>query len=114
MSGTTSEFDEPGSNYPDSAKESESHHRDDAGAGRDLLDDPPPEARTGTHDGPALDQNVTTDQERLDGILAQVRADVGGEDLAIVDRALRRRLADARVALDDDEIDRIAGELAGD
>ena len=48
-----------------------------------------------TQDEPVLDQNTATEQERLDGLIAQLRADVTGEDTATVEAAVRRP---ARVA----------------
>ncbi len=47
-----------------------------------------------TQDGPALAQNVTTDRERLDGLVAQMHVDLAGTDAATVEHALRHRLAD--------------------
>ncbi|RLK52790.1 hypothetical protein [Microbacterium telephonicum] len=66
-----------------------------------------------TQDEPAQEQNVATDAERLDGILAQTRADVGGEDTSVVATALRRRLDDVGLDIDAAEIDRLVAEIAG-
>lgn len=93
MSHGANEFEEPGVNYPDSAKEA-----------------PAPAA---TQDGPALDQNLPTEMERLDGVVQQVRADVGGEDVAIVETSLRRRLADTGIVVADDEVSALARDIAG-
>ena len=38
-----------------------------------------------TQDEPALDQHETTEQERLDGVIAQLRAHVAGEGSAVVE-----------------------------
>ncbi|CAN7399552.1 hypothetical protein LJR045_002479 [Microbacterium sp. LjRoot45] len=93
MSHGANEFEEPGANYPDSAQAAP--------------------APTGTQDAPALDQNLPTDMERLDGVVQQVRADVGGEDVAIVEKSLRRRLTDTGIVVADDEVSALARDIAG-
>lgn len=122
MSGTRNEFDEPGANYPDSAKDADLEQRGDAGVGGEVAPDAD-EADgtaagagtvTGTQDGPALAQNVATDEERLDGVVQQVRADVGGESLDIVEKSLRRRLSDVGIAVADEEVEALARDIAGD
>ncbi len=93
MSHGANEFEQPGANYPDSAQAA-----------------PAPAT---TQDGPALDQNVATDMERLDGVVQQVRADVGGEDVAIIEKSLRSRLADTGIVVADDEVSALARDIAG-
>ena len=66
-----------------------------------------------TQDEPVLDQNTATEQERLDGLIAQLRADVTGEDIATVEAAVRRRLSDTGVEADEDLVRRLVAELAG-
>ncbi|MBF9337478.1 hypothetical protein [Microbacterium lacticum] len=66
-----------------------------------------------TQDEPALDQHETTEQERLDGVIAQLRADVAGEDAAVVETAVRRRLDDTGIAAEEGLIARLVAELAG-
>lgn len=116
MSGTANEFDEPGANYPDSAKDADKAERSDAGVGGEVVhedDETGDGARVATQDGPALAQNDTTDMERVSGVVVQVRADVGGEDVSIVEQSLRRRLRDAGIAVDDDEVGALARDIAG-
>jgi hypothetical protein len=66
-----------------------------------------------TQDEPALAQNATTDQERLDGLVAQMHADLAGEDAEVVEQALRHRLDDIGLALDADEIAGVVARVAG-
>jgi hypothetical protein len=113
ISATGNEFDEPGANYPDSAKETEPEARSDAGVGGAVFDETPREQLTGTQDGPRLEQNVTTDVERLNGIVTQTRADLSGESADVVEKSLHRRLEDAGIAVDADELSALAREIAG-
>jgi len=94
MSGTANEFEEPGGNYPDSGT---------GGA---------PGSGSGTQDGPVLAQNDPTELERLDGIVVQTRADLAGEDVAVVEKSLRRRLDDAGIVLEEEEIEALARDLS--
>jgi len=113
MSGTRNEFDEPGANYPDSAKDADLEQRGDAGVGGEVAQEGgevSPGVRT--QDGPALAQNVATEMERLGGVVQQVRADVGGESLDIVEKSLRSRLADVGITVADDEVTALARDIA--
>ncbi|RZI92960.1 MAG: hypothetical protein EOO67_07635 [Microbacterium sp.] len=109
---TGNEFDEPGANYPDSAKETAPEARDDAGVGGAVSREEPAEQLTGTQDGPRLEQNVTTDMERLNGIVTQTRADLTGEPADVVEKSLTRRLDDAGITLDDGELQALARDIA--
>jgi hypothetical protein len=62
-------------------------------------------AAPGTQNAPLMDVDEVTDEERLDGILQQLRADLPGANRATVDHALRGRLAGIGLDLPDDEID---------
>lgn len=66
-----------------------------------------------TQDEPVLDQNTAAEQERLDGLTAQLRADVTGEDTATVETAVRRRLSDTGIEADEALVRRLVAELAG-
>lgn len=66
-----------------------------------------------TQDGPALAQNAASDDEKLAGLVAQVRADLSGRDAATVERAIRSRLDDTGLALDADQVAALVAELAG-
>ena len=109
---TGNEFDEPGANYPDSAKETAPEARDDAGVGGAVSREEPDENLTGTQDGPLLEQNVTTDMEQLNGIITQTRADLGGESVDVIEKSLRRRLEDGGIALDEGELQALARDIA--
>ena len=65
-----------------------------------------------TQDEPVLDQNTASEQERLDGLVAQMHTDVKGEDGATVEQALRHRLTDIGMTLDESEIARLVAELS--
>ena len=66
-----------------------------------------------TQDEPALEQNVASDEDRLIGVIAQLRADVSGSDAATVETAVRRRLDDTGIDASDDLVRRLVADLAG-
>lgn len=65
-----------------------------------------------TGDEPVLAQNEATDEDRLRGLVAQLVADLAGEDAATVDTAVRRRLDDTGIALTEQQIAVIVEEIA--
>lgn len=67
-----------------------------------------------TQDEPRLELHDTSDQERLDGLIAQLRADVGGQNAATVDKAVRGRLAETGVPAEEEVILALIAELAAD
>ena len=67
-----------------------------------------------TQDEPRLDLHQTSDQERLDGLIAQLRADVAGQNAATVDKAVRGRLAETGVLAEEEVILALIAELAAD
>ncbi|OWP22019.1 hypothetical protein CBF90_09505 [Microbacterium sp. AISO3] len=56
----------------------------------------------------------TTEQERLDGLVAQLRADLPGENRATVEKYVRQRVSEVGLNVGDDEIARIVDDLAAD
>ncbi|MDQ1130604.1 hypothetical protein [Microbacterium sp. SORGH_AS_0888] len=66
-----------------------------------------------TRDEPVMDQHDATDGDKLDGIIQQVRADVGHKGERRIAEVLRQRLAQAGVAYDDalvaDAVARVRG-----
>lgn len=54
-----------------------------------------------TQDEPVMDQHEATDDDKVDGIVAQVRADVGDKGERRIAEVLRQRLDQAGVAYDD-------------
>lgn len=52
-------------------------------------------------DEPVMDQHEATDDDKVDGIVAQVRADVGDKGERRIAEVLRQRLGQAGVAYDD-------------
>lgn len=67
-----------------------------------------------TQDEPRLDLHETSDQERLDGLIAQLRADVRGQNAAVVDKAVRSRIAETGVPAEEEVILALIAELAAD
>lgn len=55
-------------------------------------------------DATRMDQNVASGDERLEGLLVQVRADVADRSDEDVEYMLRTRLRDLQLDLSDDEI----------
>lgn len=66
-----------------------------------------------TQDGPALAQNTASDQDKLDGLVAQMHADLAGEDPDTVAQTLRHRLTDIGITLDDAEIADLVAKVSG-
>ncbi len=66
-----------------------------------------PEAGGAAQDGPVMDQHPVTRKDKVDGIVAQTRADVGDAGAGRVADVLRQRLADAGIETDDEELDRL-------
>ena len=64
-------------------------------------------------DEPALDQNAASDDEKLDGLVAQMHADLAGEDEAVIEQALRHRLTDIGLTLEEAEIASHVARIAG-
>ena len=87
--------------------------RSDAGVGGAIHQE------AGTSDGveavqsePVLDQNNASIQEKLDGIAAQTRVDLGDESHDRYEEVLRQRLSDADIQLTDDEVTSLARRSA--
>ncbi|HWI31389.1 MAG TPA: hypothetical protein VNT50_07845 [Microbacterium sp.] len=98
MSGATNEYEEPGGNYPDKGGTWSGPVPDDS-------------ADSGTQDGPIQDMNAPTLDEKLEGIIAQTRADVAAQDDQDVALLVRRRLEDAGIPATDDDISRIVARV---
>jgi hypothetical protein len=122
MSGTGNEFENPGVNYPDSgqadgAGAQAAEQRSDAGVGGEVYH----EKDEGTavapgeevQDEPVLAQNNATTQEKLDGIAAQTRVDLGDESHERYEEVLRQRLDDSEIQLTDDEVSDLARRSSG-
>lgn len=76
----------------------------------DITSDPPPEATTGSQDEPLLAQNETTASEKIDGIVAQTRADLGDDSANRYGEVLRQRFSDTGIDLTDEQINDLAKE----
>jgi hypothetical protein len=133
MSGTANEYDEPGGNYPDRNDEApvepaQDDDRRDEGATVQHGEAPglvqggavAPDAHapggssggTGTQDAPAMDMHGTTTEERVDGIVAQTRMDVGDAPAERIADVLRQRFADTGIDVGDDRVRALAAEIA--
>jgi 3-oxoacyl-ACP reductase-like protein len=117
MSGTANEFENPGGNYPDrqdtdGAPAQPADQRSDAGVGGKVYDegDGRNAAASGeaVQDEPVLEQNNATTQDKLDGIAAQTRVDLGDESQDRYEEVLRQRLDDAGIQLTDDDVSKLA------
>lgn len=69
-------------------------------------------AQGATQDEPALAMHDATEGERLDGLVAQLRADVLGENVATVEKAVRGRIAETGLTVDEDVVARLIAELS--
>jgi len=122
MSGTANEFENPGAHHPDrqdtdDVQPDPATQRSDAGVGGAVnhSDDAERSADEGTagypgrtQDEPVLQQNQATDQERIDGIVAQTRADLGDESDERYAEVLRQRLEDSGIPMSDEDRQRLA------
>lgn len=61
---------------------------------------------------PAMSQNNATEVEKVSGIVAQTRGDVGTEPLERIAEVLRQRLTQAGVDLPDDDVDELARQVS--
>ncbi len=113
MPDRANEYQDPGSNYPDrrdgDVEPGSASSADVTSSSADTDAEDPARAAgldsPGTEqEAPRQEQNATNDDERIDGIVEQTRADlaVGHSDLP--ERLLRDRLHDAAIELDDAEI----------
>ena len=127
-SDTENEFEAPGTNYPDTGKPDETG-RDEPGSDSDaaLADGAAPDPDHHGQDGgrdhvwagrsqdemagdaeqtvPSMSQNNATADEKVAGVIAQVRADAATGNADEVRRQLAQRLEQAGLALDDAGLD---------
>jgi len=61
-----------------------------------------------TQDAPKMDQHVASVDDKIDGIVAQTRVDVGTAPHERIVDVLRQRLSDAGITADDDLVDHLA------
>lgn len=73
---------------------------------------PKPAFEPTTQEIPVLDGATgTTDRDKIDGLMAQMRFDLGGGHHLEAEALLRERLKASRIPLDDAEIERLAESL---
>lgn len=61
---------------------------------------------------PVLDQNPASDGDKIEGILAQTRVDVGSEDTARIAEVLRQRFTDAGIVVTDSQLADFAKDVS--
>lgn len=66
----------------------------------------------GTQDEAAMDVDVASEDDKVAGIVAQTRQDVGGESAERIADVLAQRFTDAGIAIDDARLRQLAGEVA--
>ena len=113
MSGTTNEPGGP----TDPAAAQAAEQRSDAGVGGEVYhegdDGNAPAPGENTQDEPVLAQNNASTQDKLDGIAAQTRVDLGDESHDRYEEVLRQRLDDSDIQLTDDEVSDLARRSSG-
>lgn len=63
---------------------------------------------------PAMSENNATAYDKLDGLVAQMRADLAGESVATVEHALRGRIEQAGLEVSDAEFGDLVHRIAAD
>lgn len=129
MTERRNEFDDPGGNYPDAGGSPEPSHVA-GGVGvpdeQPPLDPPTPPGQPSGKDsehpsapidppedgGPIMDQHPAPDVDKIAGIVAQTRSDVGTESVERIAEVLRQRVDDAGLDLSDGEIADLAQQVA--
>lgn len=71
-------------------------------------------AGASTQSEPMMDVDVVSEQDRIDGILAQTRVDVGTEDAARITEVLEQRFADAGITASAEQVTAFAEGLAAE
>lgn len=62
-------------------------------------------------DEPAMDQNVSSDEEKIAGIVAQTHSDVGIEGVDRIMSVLAQRFADAHLTVSDERVRELAESM---
>lgn len=92
------------------------HHGQDAG--RDTLNTDEAQRTAGglgpgyEQTEPSMAQNNASTLEKITGIAAQTRVDVGGESQDRIVHVLRQRLDEAGIALPDADVDELARQIS--
>ena len=69
--------------------------------------------RPGEQSEPAMDTHPTDDAARIQGVVVQTRADVGGKSEERIADVLRQRFTEVGLDLGDDRIRALAAEISG-
>lgn len=114
MSTTGNEYEQPGVDHPD--RDDSDHHGQDEG--RDTLTAGEAQRMPGglgteqEQRLPAMAQNDASMTEKVSGIVAQTRADVGTEPLERIADVLGQRLEQAGIDLPDADIQELAHQVS--
>ena len=77
-----------------------------------VSDDTPAAAEPGTQNAPVQDMHHATDEDKIAGIVAQTRQDVGDKDESRIADVLRQRFTETGVHVADDRIAALAAEVS--
>jgi hypothetical protein len=77
-----------------------------------VSDETPAAPVPGTQNAPVQDMHDTTDEDKIAGIVAQTRQDVGDKDEARIADVLRQRFDDTGIHVADDRVAALAAEVA--
>lgn len=78
--------------------------QEDAVGGAVHQESDPSTEREEVQSEPLLEQNIASLEEKLEGIAAQTRVDLGDESEERYEQVLRQRLTDAGIPLTDDDV----------
>ncbi|GAA1916555.1 hypothetical protein GCM10009775_06250 [Microbacterium aoyamense] len=96
------------------ANEGVDHHGQDGGSDALTAGEAQREmAGQAEQDRPAMSQNNASDMDKIAGVVAQTRVDVGGKDHESIVHVLRQRLEQAGVPLTGTDVDELARQVRG-
>lgn len=113
MSGTTNDYEQD-----NGAQQATGDAVPGAGAapadsyGGAVSDETPAAPAPGTQNEPAQDMHDASDEDKIAGIVAQTRQDLGAEDQTRIADVLRQRFSDSGIHVADDRVAALAAEVA--
>lgn len=88
------------------------HENESANLGAKDSDHPSAPISPPEDGGPIMQQHPAPDVDKIAGIVAQTRADVGMESVERIADVLRQRLSDSKIEVSDDEVADLAQQVA--
>ncbi|MFG6402082.1 MULTISPECIES: hypothetical protein [unclassified Microbacterium] len=76
------------------------------------VSDETPTSATGTQDAPAQDMHDASEDDKIAGIVAQTRVDVGDKDDERISEVLRQRFEDSGISVAGDRLAALAAEVS--